>query len=160
MGRAAYARALPLAALVILLDQLTKWWILGLMDPPRQIELTPFFNLVLAWNRGVSFSLFHSGAAYAPYILSAVALAVVIALAWWVGRQERILPVLAIGLVIGGAIGNVIDRLRFGAVVDFLDLHAGNWHWPAFNLADSAITVGVIGLVVDGLFGDRYRART
>src|SRR3546814_4058838 len=89
MGRAAYARALPLAALVILLDQLTKWWILELMDPPRQIELTPFFNLVLAWNRGVSFSLFHSGAAYAPYVLSAVALAVVVGLLWWIGRQER-----------------------------------------------------------------------
>lgn len=160
MGRAAYARALPLAALVILLDQLTKWWILELMDPPRQIELTPFFNLVLAWNRGVSFSLFHSGAAYAPYVLSAVALAVVVGLLWWIGRQERVLPVLAIGLVIGGALGNVIDRLYFGAVVDFLDFHVGNWHWPAFNLADSAITVGVIGLVADGLFGDRYRAKT
>lgn len=160
MGRAAYARALPLAALVVLLDQLTKWWILELMDPPRQIELTPFFNLVLAWNRGVSFSLFHSGAAYAPYILSAVALAVVAGLLWWIGRQERLLPALAIGLVIGGALGNVIDRLTFGAVVDFLDFHAGNWHWPAFNLADSAITVGVIGLVADGLFGERYRAKT
>src|SRR5690606_1168418 len=125
MGRAGYARALPLAALVVLLDQLTKWWILGVMDPPRQIELTPFFNLVLAWNRGVSFSLFHSGAAYAPYILSAVALAVVAGLLWWLGRQERLLPVLAIGLVIGGALGNVIDRLNFGAVVDFLDFHAG-----------------------------------
>lgn len=159
-GRAAYRRALPLAALVVLLDQLSKWWILALMDPPRQIEVTPFFNLVLAWNRGVSFSLFHSGAAAAPYILSAVALAVVGGLTWWLSRQERLLPVLAIGLVIGGALGNVIDRLRFGAVVDFLDVYVGNWHWPAFNLADSAITLGVVGLVADGLFGDRDRAKT
>ncbi len=160
MNRAAYGRALPLAAVVVALDQLSKGWILGLMDPPRQIELTPFFNLVLAWNRGVSFSLFHSGAAYAPYVLSALALAVVAGLVWWLGRMDRILPVFAIGLVIGGALGNVIDRLRFGAVVDFLDVHAAGWHWPAFNLADSAITLGVAGLVVDGLFGDREPAKT
>ena len=160
MGRAAYARALPVALLVILLDQASKWWILALMDPPRQIEVTPFFNLVLAWNRGVSFSLFHSGAAYAPYVLAAVALAVVTGLLWWLPRQERLLPVLAIGLIIGGAVGNVIDRLHFGAVVDFLDMHAAGWHWPAFNLADSAITVGVAGLLADGLFGGRDRAKT
>jgi signal peptidase II len=160
MGRAAYGRALPLALAVILLDQASKWWILALMDPPRQIEVTPFFNLVLAWNRGVSFSLFHSEADYAPYVLSAVAAAVVIALLFWLPRQERLLPVLAIGLIIGGALGNVIDRLRFGAVVDFLDVHAAGWHWPAFNLADSAITLGVVGLLADGLFGGRDRAKT
>lgn len=160
MSRAAYARALPPAAAVIVLDQLSKWWILGLMDPPREIALAPFFNLVLAWNRGVSFSLFHSGAAYAPYVLSAVALAVVAGLLWWLRRMERPLPILAIGLVVGGALGNVIDRLRYGAVVDFLDVHAAGWHWPAFNLADSAITLGVAGLVIDGLFGGPDRAKT
>ena len=160
MNRGAYARALPLAAAVIVLDQLSKWWILALMDPPREIAVTPFFNLVLAWNRGVSFSLFHSEAGHAPYILSAVALAVVAGLLWWLGRAERTLPILGIGLVVGGAIGNVIDRLRFGAVVDFLDIHAAGWHWPAFNLADSAITLGVAGLVVDGLFGAPDKAKT
>jgi signal peptidase II len=160
LNRAAYGRALPLAAAVVVLDQLSKWWILGLMDPPREIVLAPFFNLVLAWNRGVSFSLFHSGAAYAPYILSAVALAVVAGLLWWLGRMERPLPILAIGLVVGGALGNVIDRLYHGAVVDFLDVHAVGWHWPAFNLADSAITLGVAGLVIDGLFGGPDRDKT
>jgi signal peptidase II len=160
LNRAAYGRALPLAAAVVVLDQLSKWWILGLMDPPREIALAPFFNLVLAWNRGVSFSLFHSGAAYAPYILSAVALAVVAGLLWWLGRMERPLPILAIGLVVGGALGNVIDRLYHGAVVDFLDVHAVGWHWPAFNLADSAITLGVAGLVIDGLFGGPDRDKT
>lgn len=158
--RTAYARALPLAAAVIVLDQLTKAWILAVMDPPREIEVTPFFNLVLAWNRGVSFSLFHSEADYAPYVLSAVALVVVAGLLWWLRRAERLLPSLAIGLVVGGAIGNVIDRLRFGAVVDFLDFHAAGWHWPAFNVADSAITLGVAGLVVDGLFATPDRAKT
>lgn len=123
------------------------------MQPPREIAVTPFFNLVLAWNRGVSFSLFRSDASLAPYLLSAVAVAVVIALLVWLGRQHRFWPALGIGLVIGGALGNVIDRLRHGAVVDFLDFHAAGWHWPAFNLADSAITIGVAVLVVDGLFG-------
>lgn len=123
------------------------------MQPPREIVVTPFFNLVLAWNRGVSFSLFRSDASLAPYLLSAVAVAVVIALLVWLGRQHRFWPALGIGLVIGGALGNVIDRLRHGAVVDFLDFHAAGWHWPAFNLADSAITIGVAVLVVDGLFG-------
>jgi signal peptidase II len=89
-----------------------------------------------------------------------VALAVVAGLLWWLGRMERPLPALAIGLVVGGALGNVIDRLRFGAVVDFLDVHAAGWHWPAFNLADSAITVGVAGLVIDGLFGGPDRDKT
>jgi signal peptidase II len=155
-----YRRALPVAAAVILLDQLSKWWILELMQPPRRIELAPFLNLVLAWNRGVSFSLFHSNSDYAPYILSALAVAVVVGLVWWLGRIDRTWPALAVGLVVGGAIGNVIDRLRFAAVVDFIDVHAGGWHWPAFNLADSAITVGVVLLIADGLFARPDEAKT
>lgn len=161
MVRVGYRRALPVAAAVVVLDQLSKWWILAaVMQPPREIPVTPFFNLVLAWNRGVSFSLFHSGAAYAPYILSAVAVAVVAGLLWWLRRFDRLWPALGIGLVVGGALGNVVDRLRFGAVVDFLDVHAAGWHWPAFNLADSAITVGVALLVVDGLSGAVDKSKT
>jgi signal peptidase II len=140
-------------------DRWSKWFILNVvMDPPREIEVTPFFNLVLAWNKGVSFSLFRSDWFYAPYVLSGVALAIAAGLAWWLGRQDRVLPALAIGLVMGGAVGNVIDRLIFGAVVDFLDVHAAGYHWPAFNLADTAIFCGVAGLVIDGLFGGRGRA--
>lgn len=161
LTRLGYRRALPVAAAVVLLDQLSKWWILSaVMQPPREIPVTPFFNLVLAWNRGVSFSLFRSDASFAPYVLSAIAVAVVIGLLVWLGRQHRLWPALGIGLVIGGAVGNVIDRLRHGAVVDFLDFHAAGWHWPAFNLADSAITIGVAVLVADGLFGRPDEART
>jgi len=90
-----------------------------------------------------------------PHATRLIALAFVLAmggLVWWLGRVNRALPATAIGLVIGGAIGNAVDRLRFGAVVDFLDLHWAGYHWPAFNLADSAITVGVVLLLADGLF--------
>ena len=138
---------------VVALDQASKWWILEhVMRPPRVIELTGFFNLVVGWNRGVSFGLFNSDSPYNAWVLSAIALLIVAALAVWLGRARSPFLVAAIGLVIGGALGNVVDRLRFGAVFDFLDLHAAGYHWPAFNVADSAITVGAVMLIVDSLF--------
>ena len=147
---------LSLAALVIVLDQLLKWWIVTVvMNPPRDIEVTSFFDLVMAWNRGISFSLFRSDWAAGPYVWAGLAVAVAIALAWWLGRVRHTLTAAALGLVIGGALGNAIDRLRLGAVADFLDFHWQGWHWPAFNLADSAISVGIVLLVVPGLFGAR-----
>ena len=143
-----------------MLDQLTKWLILDVvMQPPRLITVTGFFNIVLAWNRGVSFSMFQSGSAAGPWILAAVALAISIALGVWLTRQRRLVPALALGLIIGGALGNVIDRLRFGAVVDFLDFHAAGYHFPAFNVADSGITVGVALLIIDGLFAKDDRPK-
>jgi len=147
---------LTLAALVIVLDQLLKWWIVAVvMDPPREIEVTSFFNLVMAWNRGISFSLFRSDWAAGPYVWAGLAVAVAIGLGWWLGRVRHALTATALGLVIGGALGNAIDRLRLGAVADFLDFHWQGYHWPAFNLADSAISVGIVLLVVPGLFGAR-----
>ena len=147
---------LSLAALVIVLDQLLKWWITAVvMDPPREIEVTGFFNLVMAWNRGISFSLFRSDWGAGPYLWSGLAVAVAVGLAWWLGRVHHRLTATALGLVIGGALGNAIDRLRLGAVADFLDFHWQGYHWPAFNLADSAISVGIVLLVVPGLFGAR-----
>ena len=149
------ARWLGIAAAigVVALDLASKWWVLEhVMRPPRVIELTGFFNLVVVWNRGVSFGLFNTASPYTAWILSAIALVIVATLAIWLGRAERTFLIAAIGLVIGGALGNVIDRLRFGAVFDFLDLHAAGYHWPAFNAADSAITVGAVMLVVDSLF--------
>ena len=147
---------LSLAALVIVLDQLLKWWIVtAVMDPPHEIEVTSFFNLVMAWNRGISFSLFRSDWAAGPYVWAGLAVAVAIGLGWWLGRVRHALAATALGLVIGGALGNAIDRLRLGAVADFLDFHWQGYHWPAFNLADSAISVGIVLLVVPGLFGAR-----
>ena len=145
---------LIVAIVVLIIDQLTKWWILDqVMQPPRVIEVTPFFNLVMAWNRGVSFGMFAYVADIIPYVLSLLALAVVFLLVRWLLKVDRVWPAAALGMVIGGAIGNVIDRLRFGAVADFLDFHAGGYHWPAFNVADSGIVVGVALLLIDGLRG-------
>jgi len=151
---------LVLAAVVMVLDQATKWWMLEVVGigyrPP--IEVTPFFNLVMVWNRGVSFGLFAHEAEVMPYVLSGVALAISAALLVWLARAERRWIAAAVGLVIGGALGNVIDRLRFGAVADFLDVHAAGWHWPAFNVADAAISVGVGMILLDGLFGRHHNA--
>lgn len=151
--------ALGLAAAVVVLDQITKWLILDLFEtPPYRIEVMGFFNLVLVFNTGISFGLFSGDSAAKAWILSGLALAVVGALAVWLRQQIRAFPSVAIGLVIGGAIGNVIDRVMPSrpGVVDFLDFHVAGWHWPAFNVADSAITIGVIFLIYDGLFlGDR-----
>ena len=161
MGMSLLCRvSLAIAAVLIVADQITKWIILErVMVPPRIIPVTDFFNLVLVWNRGVSFGLFSDGDPSQRWILIGVALAVTTALTVWLWRADRWPVALALGLVIGGALGNVIDRLRFGAVADFLDFHVAGFHWPAFNLADSAITVGVALLVLDSLFGSRAGRR-
>jgi signal peptidase II len=152
--------ALAAAAAVALLDQLSKWWIVErVMDPPRALEVTGFFNLMLIYNRGISFGLLDSEAALVPWVLSGLAVAIVIGLVVWLRHIEGRWPGVAVGLIVGGAVGNVIDRLRLGAVIDFLDLHWAGFHWPAFNLADSAITLGVVLLLVDGLFGRRIAPR-
>lgn len=145
---------LLLAAAVVVLDQASKAYIATLLDGTASsaIEVLPFFNLVAVWNYGVSFGMFNTGAATGAWILTGVALAIVAGLAIWLFRVKAPLVAAAIGIVIGGAIGNVIDRVRIGAVFDFADFHVAGWHWPAFNVADSAITVGVIVLLIDGLF--------
>jgi signal peptidase II len=149
---------LGLAGIVILLDQATKAWMMGLLlEPPRALGLTGFFTLVPVWNRGVSFGILSTQGGSTAWLLGGVALVVAAVLVGWLSRVERALLALSLGLVIGGALGNVIDRGRFGAVFDFLDFHIAGWHWPAFNLADSAITVGVALLLLDGLLGTRAR---
>lgn len=146
------ALGLGIASLVTVLDQAAKWYVVAVvMQPPRAIELTDWLNLVITWNRGISFGLF-SGQVM-PYVLTGVALAVVALLVVWLVYDSRMSAACWLGLVIGGAVGNVIDRLRLGAVADFIDVHAGAWHWPAFNVADSAITIGVTLILIDGLFG-------
>ena len=147
---------LGLAALVLIVDQATKWWVVTvIMNPPRVIPVTSFFNLVMGWNRGISFGLMNRESAINAWILPLVALIIVAVLSVWLWRNDRAVVAVAIGMVIGGALGNVADRLRFGAVADFLDFHAAGFHWPAFNAADTSITVGAAMLVLESLFARR-----
>ncbi|HEY0928020.1 signal peptidase II [Brevundimonas sp.] len=153
--RIAYA-AYGFALIVVILDQLTKAWImsgLDLMEVGRVPVLAPIFNFTWVENRGVSFGLFGDGSA--RWVLSVFSVVVAAGLGWWALKADRRLLITAIGLIMGGAIGNVIDRIRFGYVVDFLDFSGtGVFPW-VFNIADSAITVGVILLIIDSLLTDR-----
>ncbi len=153
--------ALALAAVVLVLDQASKWVILTqVMAPPRVVEVTGFFNLVLTYNTGVSFGLFGgAAAAWKPWALGGLALAVSAGLLYWLARQPERRLGLAVGLIVGGALGNALDRAHQPGVVDFLDFHLAGWHWPAFNLADSSIFLGVAILVFDGLFRGRVRSK-
>jgi len=145
-----------LAILVLFLDQVTKLAILEWVQPPAAgISITGFLAIVLVWNRGMSFGMLNTGDPLVPWILGALAVAVAIGLVWWLARAQRWWVIAGLGLALGGAIGNLADRLIYGAVVDFVLLHYAGWHWPAFNLADSAITLGVLALLWDSLFRAR-----
>lgn len=148
------------ALMVVILDQLSKALIYGyLSDNGSMVAVCGFFNLVTAWNKGVSFSMFNNLGNYGVYILSAFALVVVFFLCYWLKKEESRFMQLALGFIIGGAIGNVIDRVRVGAVFDFLDIHFSGYHWPAFNVADSFICIGACLVVIGGLFVNPKRPK-
>jgi signal peptidase II len=149
LGLLAYA----VAAVTLALDQWSKAWVLGplRLDDVGSIQVLPFFRLTLVENRGVSFGLLRADNAFGRWALVVVAAAVVAGLIWWVRKTDRPLFAAAVGLVIGGALGNnLIDRARIGRVVDFLDFSGLYFPW-VFNVADSAITVGVLLLLLDNL---------
>jgi len=149
---------LIVALVSLVVDQVSKWWLLDVMEKAGgPIEVLPMFNLVMVWNPGISFGMFQSGSDWAPLILSALAMVLVIVLIRWLAKAETKLLAVAFGLVIGGAVGNVIDRLVWGKVADFFDVHVAGWHWPAFNIADSTIFIGAVIIVLDGLFASRGR---
>ncbi len=137
-----------LAAFVIALDQLTKFWVLAAFRLHESRPVTDFFNLVLVFNPGASFSFLADAGGWQRWFFILLALGISVWLIAMIRRHsaETLMPT-AMALVLGGALGNVIDRIRFGAVVDFLDFHLAGWHWPAFNVADSAITAGVALLI-------------
>jgi signal peptidase II len=152
MIRRPAALGLVLAVLTVALDRLTKAWALdALFDPPARIVLLDVLNLVPVWNRGVSFGLLSNDSAWGPWLLGGFALAVAVALLVWLLRADSRVLGAGLGLVIGGAVGNAIDRALYGAVVDFIDAHWDDLHWPAFNIADAAITLGVALLLLDAL---------
>lgn len=139
-------------------DILTKWLILNVvMTPPRVIEITPFFNLVLGFNSGVSFGMFRDFFFERPFVLVGIKVAIIFALLVWAMRTDKRAEAVALGMIAGGATGNVVDRASRGAVTDFLDFHVGAWHWPAFNTADAAITIGVILLLASSIWATKTR---
>jgi signal peptidase II len=172
--RPAVLRALALGAAldIVVLDQISKWAVLeGIVRPaagqgpalgivewlasdqrldPVRVEILPFLNVVMVWNRGVSFGMLDEGVT--PLALVGLAVLITGVFGVWLARTVRGIEAAACALVIGGAVGNIVDRLRFGAVADFIDIHVGGWHWPAFNLADSCITLGIALVVIDALF--------
>ncbi len=169
---------------ILIIDQISKWAItelvlrpissgqgssLSLIEwymnappilPYAQIQITSFFNIVIAWNTGVSFSMFSNGGAYMPAILIAVALGITLVFTIWMLRTSSHLYGICYALIIGGALGNVVDRARFGAVIDFLDFHAMGYHWPAFNVADMSVVSGVVALIIVSLFSKSEEEKT
>jgi signal peptidase II len=145
--------ALALAAVILLADQASKIWVVDTLmaDGWRVIEVLPFFNLVMTWNPGVSFGMFGNGAIH-PWMFLAFAALLSLGLGVWLWRSTSRVLHYGLGLMIGGALGNGIDRARWGAVADFLDVHAFGWHFWAFNVADAAISIGALLLIVDSLF--------
>ncbi len=146
---------LLIALPVFVLDFITKALVLKFISAP--VAILPFFNIVLVWNRGVSFGMFNDHGAHGPLVLTILALVIVgILLVWLTKITEKWLCV-AVWVIIAGALGNIIDRIRFGAVVDFLDFHIGPWHYPAFNIADSAIVLGIAFILFDSIFLEAKR---
>ncbi|HYX63205.1 MAG TPA: signal peptidase II [Burkholderiales bacterium] len=154
-------RWFALAALVVLADQATKALVLARFALGERLELAPFFNLVLVYNKGAAFSFLSDAGGWQKPLLIAFAVGAAALVSFMIVRRprERLLCS-ALALILGGALGNVIDRLRFGQVVDFLDAHAGGYHWPAFNVADSAITIGALLLILEGFVHRERRARS
>jgi len=148
-----------LALLLVVLDQLSKYWVSANFDYGSARAVTGFFNLVLTHNKGAAFSFLASAAGWQRGFFIVIALIAIVVISVLLARRVGDkLFCLALALILGGAIGNVLDRIVLGHVVDFLDFHFAGWHWPAFNLADSAITVGAVLLVADSFRPGARRA--
>jgi len=171
---------LLLAVVFVVVDQLSKWavsehivrralgdgfgevlslteWIMAAPErlPYVGIEILPFFNIVMVWNHGISFGMFNHETDYGQIVLIVLSAVIVLWFVGWLFYTDNKMYQFGSSLVIGGAIGNVFDRIRFGAVMDFLDFHIWGYHWPAFNFADSAIVIGVILLILCGMFFEK-----
>ncbi len=167
------------AFFIILADQFSKWFVMEKFLAPAanypsytliewytqrpeplpftEIEVWPFFNLVMVWNKGISFGLFNDTSVWGSLILITISLLITALFTLWLIRSHLHTQNIALALVIGGALGNVIDRFRFGAVIDFLDFHIAGHHWPAFNISDSCIVIGVLLLILYS-FSPEYKA--
>lgn len=152
------------AILTLVADQASKLYLLHVFDLGHRgsVAVTPFFDLVLAWNIGISFGWLQNDGQFAQLALMAVKAVAIVALAIWMARSRTLLATIALGMIIGGAIGNAIDRLAYGAVVDFalfhLQIGQNTFNWYVFNLADAAIVAGVAALLYDSFFGIAAKA--
>jgi signal peptidase II len=150
-------RLLWWSVLVVVLDQVSKLWIMTHFEEYEVLTIWPVFNLTLVYNTGAAFSFLSDAGGWQRWFFVTIGVAISLAMTWWLknlDRSER-LTAYGLALVIGGAVGNIIDRVWLGKVVDFLQWHYQDWYWPSFNLADSAITLGVALLLIDGLFASR-----
>ena len=143
-----------LAATILLLDQLTKLWIMAEFSLGQSLYVNGIFNLVRAHNEGAAFSFLSDAGGWQRWLFTVISAVVSLIIAVWLTRlpRQRVLEALALSLILGGALGNLYDRMTLGYVVDFLDFHWGNWHFAAFNVADMAISVGAVLIIIDGLF--------
>ena len=151
---------LSIAAVTVLLDQAHKTWMLYVYDIGAKgpVAVTSFFDLVLVWNQGISYGLLPQQSALGRWGLILFAVFASAALAVWLARLDSRLAAASIGLIIGGAVGNGIDRILYGAVADFFSFHAFGYQWYVFNVADTAIVAGVVGLLYDSLFRGHKKA--
>ncbi|HET7671706.1 MAG TPA: signal peptidase II [Burkholderiales bacterium] len=147
------------AAAVVLVDQVTKAMVTSRFAEGERLEVNGFFNMVLVYNKGAAFSFLSNAPGWqTPLLIGFALVAIGIVVTMLVRSPDRLVLSSGLALILGGALGNVIDRVRFGKVVDFLDFHAAGWHWPAFNVADSAITIGAVLLILDGFRKHERRA--
>lgn len=157
VARGSGLRWVWLSVLVVALDQLTKQLANSLLSYEQPLHVLPSLNLTLVYNTGAAFSFLSNASGWQRWFFIALGLLAVVVMVVWLSRlsvRDRLGGV-AVSLILGGALGNVIDRIWHGRVIDFIDVYYGQWHWPAFNVADSAITVGVVLLIIDGLLGAR-----
>ena len=149
------------SAVVVLADQLTKTLVTGRFAEGERLEISGFFNMVLVYNKGAAFSFLSDAAGWQTPALIVFALVAIGIVGTLIVRSPgRRMLCTGLALILGGALGNLIDRLRYGSVVDFLDFHAQGWHWPAFNVADSAITLGAALIILEGFLHHEGRARS
>lgn len=145
-----WIRWLALSLVVVALDQAAKWQIVGMLSDRGDLEIAPFFNLVLWYNKGAAFSFLNNAGGWQQFLFIFIAVAASVLIVYLLKKhRSEILFSAALAFVLGGALGNLLDRIRIGHVVDFLDFHLATHHFPAFNLADSAITLGAALLILD-----------
>lgn len=150
------------AAFIVMLDQLTKAWIKQTLTLGESVAVLPFFNLTLVYNEGAAFSLLADAGGWQRWLLTGLALAVSVIIVIWLSRlriETHRWLIIALTLVLGGAIGNLTDRILYGHVTDFIDFYYQTWHYPAFNVADSAISIGAVMLLIDAIRGEKHASK-